>query len=197
VDQLLDQHGLADARATEQPDLAALDVRGDQVDDLEAGLEDLDLRGEVAEGRRVAVDRPALGVRGELGLPVDRLPDHVPEPAQRRLPDRHGDRLAGVDHLDPASEPVGRVHRNRAHAVVAQVLLHLGHERAAFPLDLERAQDLREALGEHGVDHDALDLDDPAGVDAVALCHGSLGLLRCERWARTGPQRTGPKPARV
>ena len=44
VDQLLDQHGLADAGAAEQADLAAADVRGDQVDHLDAGLEDLDLR---------------------------------------------------------------------------------------------------------------------------------------------------------
>ena len=32
VDQLLDQDGLADAGAAEEADLAALDVRGDQVD---------------------------------------------------------------------------------------------------------------------------------------------------------------------
>ena len=44
VDQLLDQHGLADAGAAEQPDLAALGVGGEQVDDLDAGLEHLDRR---------------------------------------------------------------------------------------------------------------------------------------------------------
>ena len=48
VDQLLDQHGLADAGAAEEADLAALHVRRDQVDDLDAGLEDLDLRRQVA-----------------------------------------------------------------------------------------------------------------------------------------------------
>src|SRR5579859_6186571 len=42
-DQLLDQHRLADAGAAEEPDLAAADVGGDQVDDLDPGLEDLDL----------------------------------------------------------------------------------------------------------------------------------------------------------
>ena len=41
VDQLLDQHGLAHAGAAEQPDLAALGVGGEQVDDLDAGLEHL------------------------------------------------------------------------------------------------------------------------------------------------------------
>ena len=42
-DQLLDDDRLADAGAAEDPDLAALLERADQVDDLEAGLEDLDL----------------------------------------------------------------------------------------------------------------------------------------------------------
>jgi hypothetical protein len=44
VDQLHDQHGLADAGAAEQADLAALGVRRQQVDDLDAGDEDLGVR---------------------------------------------------------------------------------------------------------------------------------------------------------
>ena len=60
VDQLLDQHRLADAGATEETGFAALDIRGQQIDDLDARLEDLDLRRHVAEVRRSPVDRPAL-----------------------------------------------------------------------------------------------------------------------------------------
>src|SRR6185295_14175089 len=59
-DQLLDDDGLADAGAAEDADLAALLERADQVDDLEAGLEDLDLGGLVLEGRWRAVDRQRL-----------------------------------------------------------------------------------------------------------------------------------------
>jgi hypothetical protein len=40
----LDQHGLADARAAEEADLAALGVGRQQVDDLDAGDEDLRVR---------------------------------------------------------------------------------------------------------------------------------------------------------
>ena len=57
VDQLLDEHRLADAGAAEEADLAAADEGRDQVDDLDARLEDLHLRREVLERRRVAVDR--------------------------------------------------------------------------------------------------------------------------------------------
>ena len=60
-DHLLDEHRLAHARTAEQADLAALDVRGEQVEDLDAGLQDLGPRLQLVERRRVAVDRPALG----------------------------------------------------------------------------------------------------------------------------------------
>src|SRR5436190_2820849 len=57
VDQLLDDHRLADAGPTEDADLAALPERADEVDDLEPGLEHLDLGRLLVEGGRVAVDR--------------------------------------------------------------------------------------------------------------------------------------------
>ena len=52
VDELHDQHGLADAGAAEQADLAALGVRREQVDDLDAGDQDLRFGRLIGEGRR-------------------------------------------------------------------------------------------------------------------------------------------------
>ena len=127
VDELLDEHRLADAGAAEQADLAALGVGREQVDDLDARLEHLGGRGQVLDRRGVAVDRPAL-----LGLDrvaeVDRLAEQVEDAAERLLADGHADRVAGVDDLDAAGEAVGRVHGDRADALVAEVLLHLAHE---------------------------------------------------------------------
>jgi hypothetical protein len=60
VDHLLDEDRLADTCTTEQADLAALDVRGEQVDDLDARPEDLGLGLELVEGRRLAMNAPAL-----------------------------------------------------------------------------------------------------------------------------------------
>ena len=60
VDELEHVDGLADAGAAEQPDLAALGERADQVDDLDAGLEQLDRRCELIEFGRRLVDRAAL-----------------------------------------------------------------------------------------------------------------------------------------
>ncbi len=134
VDQLLDQHRLADARAAEQPDLAALRVGREQVDHLDARLEHLGRRRQILHARRVLVDLAALGVRGQLLAEVDRFAQQVEDPPQRRLAHRHRDRAARVDHLDAAREPVGRVHRHRAHAIVAEVLLDLAHEHLAAGL---------------------------------------------------------------
>src|SRR3954449_10143609 len=177
VDQLLDEHRLAHAGAAEEADLAALRVRREEVDDLDAGLEHLRRRRQVLDVRRLAVDRPALDVALDLAALVDRLAEQVEDAPERDVADRHGDRPAGVDDLGPAREAVGRVHRDRADAVVAEVLLHLADQvradalvvaRGAVARDEQRVVDLGQLVGEHGLDDDALDLLDAPDV-AVAV----------------------------
>ena len=106
-------------------------------------------------------------------LAVDGVADHVPDAAERLVADGHGDRPLRVDDLDPAGEPVGRVHGDGPDAIVAEVLLHLRDQlaRAAVlgDLDAERVVDLGQPVREDGVEHDALDLDDLPRVLAVAL----------------------------
>ena len=181
VDELHDEDGLADAGAAEETDLAALDVRRDEIDDLEAGLEDLHLRREIAKCRRLAMDRPTLRIGGDVFLLVDRLADHVPEAPERGLTHRNGDRGTRVDHLGAAREAIRRVHRNCAHPVVTEVLLHLRHDLALGRRDLDGVEDAGEPIGEDGVDHDALDLDDPADVATVLGGHGSPEVSGCVR----------------
>jgi hypothetical protein len=163
VDQLHDDHRLADAGAAEQADLAALGVRREQVDDLDPGDQDLGLgrlRDKVGSrrvdgGAPLGADRPAL---------VDRVADHVDDPPQRLAPHRHHDRAAGVDHLGAAHEPLGRVHRHRAHGILAEVLRHLQHQAVATVVGLDRAEDRRQLAVEPHVDHGADDLRNPADV---------------------------------
>src|SRR5690606_10450319 len=59
-DHLLDEDCLADTGTAEQADLATLDVRRQQVDDLDAGLEHLGLGLELVEVGGLAVDPPPL-----------------------------------------------------------------------------------------------------------------------------------------
>ena len=75
VDQLHDQHGLADAGAAEQADLAALGVGREQVDDLDAGDQDFRLGRLIGVERRVLVDgAPLLGLAPGRPRRPDRRP---------------------------------------------------------------------------------------------------------------------------
>jgi len=183
VNELLNQDGLADAGAAEQADLAALGVRREQVDDLDAGLEHLRRRSQVLDVRRIAMDGPTfLDLDGRTL--IDRLAEQVEDASERDVADRDRDRSASVDDLDAARQAVGGVHGNATNAVVAQVLLDLDHELASIAaVDLERVVDRRQPVREDGLDDDALDLFDPAGV---RLCLG-LGLGFCCSHCLVGP----------
>ena len=82
VDQFLNQHGLADAGAAEQADLAALGVRRQQVDDLDAGDENFRFGRLVGVGRRRLMDG-AVALRFDRTGFIDRLADHVHDAAER------------------------------------------------------------------------------------------------------------------
>ena len=63
VDQLHDDDGLADPGAAEGADLAALQERADEIDDLDAGGQDLGRGGLVDQRRGGAVDRDSASRR--------------------------------------------------------------------------------------------------------------------------------------
>ena len=114
------------------PILPPLRERADEVDDLDARLEDLDVGGLLVERRRRAMDRQAdLGL--DRALVVDRVAEHVEDPAQGDLADRHRDRGAGVEHVDAAGQAVGRGHGHGADPVVAEVLLDLARSSGSWP----------------------------------------------------------------
>ncbi len=118
VDELLDEHRLAHAGATEEADLTATSVRSQQVNDLDAGDEDLRFRRLVDKARRVLMDSAAR--RGDHGAGfVHRLADDVHDAAQRLVADRHRDRRTGIGDFSAAHETFGRVHRDGANRVLA------------------------------------------------------------------------------
>ena len=191
ADELLDDDRLPGAGAAEDGGLATLEERADQVDDLHAGLEDLGSRRLVGEGRRCPVDRVAsLALHGALA--VDRLADDVEEPPERVLSDGHRDRAAGVGHLHAASQAVGGLHRDGAHPVVPEVLLHLRRDfLAALVLALhgEGVVDLGQlALLEAHVEDGTDDLDDLARPGRFLLLHGCLHCHLCYPFSASAPE---------
>ena len=105
VDQLHDENGLADAGAAKQADLAALGIRTNQINDLDAGLKDLRGRFLLVVGRGRAMDGPAfLHRRGRLV--IHRVSQQIKDAAQAGLSNGDRDGSAGIQRLDAALESV-------------------------------------------------------------------------------------------
>ena len=163
VDELLNEHRLADAGAAEQADFAALGVRRHQVHNLDAGDENLPFRRLLDIGRGRLMDGAAGLRRDRAGL-VDGLADHVHDAPERALADRHFDRGAGVGHFLAAHQTLGNVHGDAAHVAFAQVLGDFQHQPVTVVHGLQRVENLRQFAFEFHV-HDRADhLGDVADV---------------------------------
>ena len=179
VDQFLNGHGLADAGAAEQADLAALQVGREQVDDLDARHQDLGGGRLVLEGGGFAVDGVGL-LRHHGAAFVDRLTDHVHDAAERAVADRHGNARAGIRHLGAADETVRGVHGDGADGALAEMLRDLKHQRLLADLEGQRVQDRGQLGGELHVHDGAEDLRDLADI----VLHDWFVLLRPPRHRR-------------
>ena len=134
VDQLLDEHGLADSGAAEEADLAALQIGFQQVDDLDSGIKHLLGGGQVFELGGLAVD--GQGVVGlESAEAVDRIACDVHHSSADLCTDGHLDGGARERDFEAPAESVGRVHGHAAHGVFAYVLLDLKHQLLAVGAD--------------------------------------------------------------
>jgi peptide chain release factor 1 len=189
VDELHQHDGLAHPGTAEEPHLAALGIRGQQIHDLDAGLEHLHRGRLVDELRRRPVDR--IGSRRLDGAPlVHGLADHVHDAAQRRGPHRHTDLVAGVRGGLPAHQALGGVHGDAADGVLAQVLGDLDDEVALLVVDArvgepQGGEDLRElARRELHVQHRPHHLYDPTGC-STHRCTPHCGGLRQKRAGRS------------
>ncbi len=167
ADEFLDDNRLANARTAVSTDLTALGEGGDQVHNLDAGLQNLDLRSLILEGRGLAVDGP--GVAGlYLFEIVERLAQRVEEPAECGVAHGNGDRLAGVNCVHAANQALRRSESKAAHPVVADVLFDFKDKTLTGDAGLERVVDRRHLLrGELHVHHGADDLG------YLSRCHGS------------------------
>ena len=167
VDQFLNQHGLADAGAAEQADLAALGVRREQIDDLDAGDENFSFGRLVGIERRFLVDGAHAFGLDRAGF-VDRLADDVHDAAERAGAHRNRDRLAGVGHFLTAHQTFGHVHRDRAHGRFTEMLRNFQHEADAAVFGFQRIENGRQVAFELNVDDGAHDLGD--ATDLVSCC---------------------------
>ena len=170
VNQFLNQHRLAHAGAAEEADLSALQVWLHQIHNLDAGLEHLQHRGLIFQRRRSAVN--GIARRGSYRAQIIHwFAEHVEHPAERAAAHGNGNFLAGVDGLHSANHAVRWLHGHRAHASLAQMLLHLddhvdgfGHIET-FAEDSDGIVDFRQMmLWKFNVHHRADDLHHLANI---------------------------------
>jgi hypothetical protein len=119
VDQLQDDNGLADASAAERAHLASLEEGADQVDHLDARLQDFARGRLLDEGRGRAVDRVALLVV-HRALLVHRVARDVEDAPQHAVAHRHRDGRARVDDVHAPHQALGGRHGHGAHDALAQ-----------------------------------------------------------------------------
>ncbi len=169
VDQFHDQNRLADASAAEQADLTALGVGGQQVNNLNAGLQNFRFRGLVGKGRGVTMD-------GEQGIGLDgadvvlRVAHHIHDASQGLVANRDFDGGAGIDHFLATNQTVGTLHGDGAYRALSKMLRHFQHHilAAALILEMQGVENGWQFAGEANIDHRADDLKHPSYI----IAHG-------------------------
>src|SRR6266849_1901229 len=121
VDQFLEDNGLAHTSATEQAHFPAQRVRSEQVDNLNAGLQDFRFSRLVNEGRSCPMNGGAFDM-GQRRTLIHRLTHDVEDPAQGLFSDRHGDPGAGVAHWYATDQAFSAIHSDTADGVLTQML---------------------------------------------------------------------------
>ena len=160
--QLLDRDRLADPRAAEQADLAAFRVGAEQVNNLDAGFQNLNVRRLVFQRRRGPVDRVALVCLDRPAL-VNWAAQEIKHAAQRRVADGNRDGRAGILDIHAAHQAVGGRHGDAADDVVAEVLGNFDRQIGLMRRigDSQRIEDFGQLAGRKLRVYDgSLDLDD-------------------------------------
>ena len=155
VDQLHDEHGLADAGAAEHRGLAALGEWREKVDHLDAGLEHRGGRGLILERRRRIVDAASRSIGWQGRSAVPHRPDHVEETTQNRISDWDRNWRTCRAHRRAAGEARGRLERDAADRRGIDMAMHFEDQRfRPVPFDDQRGVDRRKHVALEAHVHD-------------------------------------------
>ena len=121
VDELHDEHSLADTGTAEEADLATLGIGSEEVDNLDARHKDLSLSRLLDELGGVGVDRHRLLGRDGAAL-VDGLADNVHDATKALGAGGNHDGQASVNALLSAGETLSGLHSNSADGILSEML---------------------------------------------------------------------------
>ena len=156
VDQLLNEDGFTHAGTAKQADLTTLGVWLQQIDDLDAGLQNVRRRHLLGKGGGGPMDLPARDAIVHRLLAVNGFAQHIEHTPQRFFTHRHRDAVTGGDDGQSAAQSIAVCHYHAADSLIFQMLLHF--HGVAMPVGLhgQRLVDGRQLpLREADVDHRA------------------------------------------
>jgi hypothetical protein len=146
VDELLNQHSLADTGTTEETNLATTSVGREEIDDLDTSLKHLSGGRLLDERRRIRVDGQHLDALNGAAL-INGLANDVHDTTKSGLADGNENGSTSIDDLLATDETLGTVHGNGTDGVLTEVGRDLEDELTTMEvLDVKGVQDGREGL---------------------------------------------------
>jgi hypothetical protein len=164
VNQLHDEHGLADTGTTEKTNLTTLGVRSQKINNLNTSNQDILTGTLVNEGWGISVNWSEL-VSFDGTTLVNWLTDHIDNSAESLWADWHENWLLGVADWLATDETLSGVQSNGSDVVATQVLGDLEHESVGDTLDLQSVENWRQGTLELHVDDGTNDLRNLAGLN--------------------------------
>ena len=156
VDQLLNQNRLTNAGTAEQTNLTTLEVRCDQVNNLDTGFKNLRRSRLLFVARCGTMDRPVILYR-RSGLFVNRLTQQVENTSQCFLADRNLNRAACIYSILAADKAIRTAHCNAANGIIADMLCDLKNKTLSVEIYFNCIQQFREMLLLKANVHDGTD----------------------------------------
>ena len=146
IDEFLDKDSLAHTGTSEKSDLSALEIRLEQVNDLDTSKKDLLGSRKILELRRFPMNRECT-IFLKVTHAVDSLANYIHDPAADLRTDRHCDRRTGTYSLHAPSKPVSRIHCNSPDRILSNMLLHFYNKLSPIIFyDLQSFMDSRKLL---------------------------------------------------
>jgi hypothetical protein len=178
VDQLHNQHGLADTSTTEETDFTTSSVGSKQINNLDTSDENLLTGRLLNEQRRVTVNGKT-NIRVDGSSLIDGLTNDVHNATKGSRADGHSDGGTSILDLLATNQTISVVHSNCTDNVVAEVLCNFENQTNVVVVDLESVENERNLVGEFNVNDGTDNLHNAAEVLRVGkVVVGVLHALR-------------------
>ena len=142
LDQLLDQHSLADTGATEQTNLTALGIRSQKVNNFNSCLQHLNSRTLLLKARCIPVNAPVLFILKRFAF-INSISQHIEQTPQRFFTNRNLNTAAGCNDLHILMKSLAGCQHDTTHRIVTDMLCHLHDTSFSIIIYFQSILDIR------------------------------------------------------